>query len=118
MGVAPIAVDYARFQVWPQPGNLTSAFLSLPTKHGVIAVNVKQTETTISASISVPRGTAAFACLPPTGVAKGTGRESSSSSSSLTVDGQKVAAPPERGRMLCAPTDLVQGDHVLVRTDS
>ena len=132
MGVAPIAMDYARVQVFPQPGNLTTAVLSLPTKHGVIGVAVNQTARAITATIAIPEGIAAYVCLPPTGV--GISAESkaghvangaqiqvvpsspSTATSMLSVDGVQVASPRVQGRMLCVPDDL-SGNHVVARVE-
>jgi hypothetical protein len=128
MGVAPLAFDFARFSVYPQPGNLTTATLSLATIHGVVSVQVNQTTAEVVVTVTVPAGSVAHACLPQTGVKAGGGAGGGDSTnhivqgvhihpdlSLLTVDG-KVVAPVLKGRMLCAPADLLPGTHTLIRS--
>ena len=112
---------YTHFEVYPQPGALAWASLSLPTVRGTIELRFNQTTNAFDASLTIPTGSTARVCLPPLAAASAAagkqplhdeaGRQASDT---LTVDGSVVDGVVE-GRMLCAPTPLTAGAHTIVR---
>ena len=117
----PDASGYTHFEVYPQPGALAWASLSLPTVRGTIELRFNQTTNAFDASLTIPTGSTARVCLPPLAAASAAagkqplhdeaGRQASDT---LTVDGSVVDGVVE-GRMLCAPTPLTAGAHTIVR---
>ena len=121
MGIQPLSSGFTHFEVYPQPGALAWATLSLPTVQGKIELNFNQTIAAFDAVLSIPPGTTARVCLPtPTASSAkehGPMREqgaAAAKSGTLTVDGATVGGVVE-GRMLCAPTNLTAGTHKITR---
>ena len=61
----PDASGYTHFEVYPQPGALAWASLSLPTVRGTIELRFNQTTNAFDASLTIPTGSTARVCLPP-----------------------------------------------------
>jgi alpha-L-rhamnosidase len=59
MGVQPIAPAFAKMQIKPQIGDLTSANLTLPTIRGQVQVNVTKTASLYTIAINIPANTKA-----------------------------------------------------------
>ena len=112
-GVQPIAPNFAKFEVYPQPGDLAWAELSQPTRGGRIEVAFNQSSTQFRLRLGVPAGSTSKVCLPPpAGLAAGDGGVDQAAG--LSVDGKAVEGVVE-GRMLCAPGELGAGQHSVVR---
>ena len=113
MGVRPESLGWKRFLVAPQVSFLRSVNATVPILVGgstpaTVQVELRQSATAVSMTLTVPAGTAAKACLPaPHAVASG-------ASTTLKLDGKVVAAPQADGRMLCAQ-DVKVGVHRLER---
>merc|ERR1712130_200285 len=71
-GVVPTVAGWYQFDVKPQPGNLTSGSIDVPTIRGIITVSFKQTFSILDArsvthfkmNVTVPGNTIARAFLP------------------------------------------------------
>ena len=113
LGLAPTSAGWGTYSVRPQIGSLAHAAGILRTSIGSVRINVRQTATTVTLSVTVPSRGAVTLCLPP---------PSSSSSSSarwaLKLDGEVIASVL-RGRLLCASKAVVGGgSYVLLLTSS
>lgn len=92
MGIVPTKAGYARFDVKPQPGNVTSAQILLPTLAGALRVGFEQVVGKVfKVTLQPPANTLARVCLPKLG----------SRTRTLKVDSVTVAA-------------VVQGDYLCV----
>lgn len=111
LGVKPILPGWTRMSFVPQPSSLEWINATVATGgKGSIPVSFKQSAVAVVATIGVPEGVTAKACLP---AAHALG-EGLAAETSLKVDGTAVATVAE-GRMLCAKADLTPGHHELVR---
>ena len=91
MGIVPTAPAYQRFDVKPQPGNVSAAEITLPTLSGAIWVSFKQVPgLSFLLAIRPPPNTLSRVCLPRLGLA----------SSALVLDGNQVAGV-EQGDYVC-----------------
>ena len=111
---------YTHFEVYPQPGTLAWAVLSLPTVQGIIKLRFNQTSSVFDAQLTVPGGSTARVCLPPPTITAAGGSKQQqgplglAAPGKLTVDGVPVRGVAE-GRMLCAPANITAGSHQIVR---
>ncbi len=64
MGIEALAPAFEKFRICPQPGTLEAASLKLPTLHGVITVDLAQTEQGWTMQVSVPGNSEAELWLP------------------------------------------------------
>jgi len=112
LGVRPLQLGWARWELAPQLSTLTSVAATVPMvvaaagMASVIAVNLTQVpQVEVSAVFNVPNGTAARLCLPPPA-----GLDSESAPH-MEVNGQEVPAGGvvREGRMHCLASDLVGG---------
>lgn len=104
LGVQPLELGWTRFRIAPQPVNLTSVIATLPTPLGSVVVSlVVLNGIAIEVQYSVPAGSTALLCLPPTGPGNHT-------SDLLSIDGTVVASTAW-GRMLCTVNDTATGSH-------
>ena len=55
---------YEHFEVYPQPGTLVWASLSLPMLRGNIILRFNQTASTLNATLAIPQGSAHHATFP------------------------------------------------------
>jgi hypothetical protein len=90
-GIRPLEAGYKSFAIDPQPAIFRQAAITVPTVAGMISSSWKYSDTDISWSISVPKGTHAYVTLPTTDISK------------ITVNGkrmkQTVAMRQEDGKM-------------------
>jgi hypothetical protein len=99
----------------PAQGVLAWATMVLPTTPGVIHVAFNQSSSVFTANVTVPSGSTARVCLPrPTATTGETSPNAAAAAQRLSVDGAAVSGEAE-GRMLCAPTNLTAGKHMIIR---
>ena len=110
LGVKPLLPGWTKMSFMPQPSSLEWINATVATGKGSIPVSFKQTATAVTATIGVPEGVSAKACLP----AAHSLSEELAAATTLKIDGVGVATVAE-GRMLCAKVDLTPGPHELVR---
>ena len=105
MGLRPLQPAYREFMFMPQPGNVTSASMTLPTVAGSIQASFSQPADggSFMVSLSSPGNTLATVCLPRLG----------STSDNLEVDG-KIEAGFARGDYACV-RGLGPGKHMVMR---
>ena len=89
-GLKPLEPAYRRFLFMPQPGNETSASITLPTIAGTIVASFRSEPAKFSVTLSVPGNTAATVCLPRLG----------KTGASLMMDGKQTTGYV-RGDYLC-----------------
>lgn len=82
MGVRATAPGFRQLLVRPQPGNLSSAEMLLPTMAGDVVCSFEQTADNFVLTLSVPVSCEAKVCLPAVG----------STAASLVVDGKPTPA--------------------------
>ena len=108
LGVQPLQLGWRRMQFAPQPSALRAINATVPSLLGRIAVTIANGPAQFCATLTVPAGATARACLPPAhGVA-------SDAATTLELDGARVKSVSE-GRMLCVGMDVPAGAHSLCR---
>lgn len=70
MGIEPLTPGWANFRIKPQIGNLTDAYIDVPTIKGTIKAFYKQSETTFDMETVIPGNTVADVYLPAKGKKK------------------------------------------------
>jgi len=60
-----VAPSFKHFVVRPQPGNLSSAAITVLTQRGAISLQFSQGAAKVSVALAVPAGSSAKVCLPP-----------------------------------------------------
>ena len=92
LGVKPIMPGWSRMSFMPQPSSLSWINATVATSKGSIPVSFKQTAAVVTATVDVPEGVAAKACLPPAHALSA----ELVAATVLTVDGAPVATVNER----------------------
>jgi hypothetical protein len=103
MGIEPLAPGFSVFSVRPQPGNLASAKLRLPTVKGEIRVAYEQQAGSLRMQLHVPANTTARVALPAKYRKKGV---------SVTWNGKPVKSGGKPGSYLLP--EIPSGDHELI----
>jgi hypothetical protein len=85
-GVAPITPGYSRFQIKPQPGDISEAKLQFQSVKGTIASSFKKSSQEFQLSFQIPSQTNAVVCLP-----KGNYREVILNGVKVWKDGKFIA---------------------------
>ena len=113
MGIAPApqsAPGWTRVRAAPQPGDLTTARVTVPTPRGDILASFVQGPGVVELRLTA--AVPSIVCLPPLHAAFGGGK--AVAPDTLTVDGVAVASAAE-GRLLCTLYDVGAGSHVMQR---
>jgi alpha-L-rhamnosidase len=117
LGAAPTSPAWRTWRLHPQPSSLTALSASIPTPGGMLAVayagafDASRANATVS--LQVAAGAAVEVCLPMAGPAG----QPAPRSEQLLVDGEALAAPATKGRLLCT-TLSAQGAHTVTRLSS
>lgn len=102
MGVRPLRPGFVKALIAPQPGNLKFARITIPTVHGEIAEDIRQSAKQCKMSVTIPMGIHASIRLPPKWRHVG----------SITLDGRRLKA----GWQSPALSHLKSGSYVVVVT--
>ena len=114
LGVMPTAPGWTSWRVAPQPASLSHLTATVPTPTGMLSFAFTvPSPAHAMLSLTVLDGQNATVCLPAPGSAMALAARAPSVDA-LIVDGVPVAATTW-GRMLCTPSPLGVGAHVVVR---
>ena len=111
-GLRATKPTFKEMRVRPQPGNLSSATIKVPTRRGPIQAHIRQhfaadstTPTAFNLTLSVPASTSATACVPRLG----------SASPSVLLDGKVVTGALDEDFVCVAHIGSSAQPHTIVR---
>jgi alpha-L-rhamnosidase len=116
-GIRPTTPGYATFDVRPQPGGVSWAHITVPTRRGGIGAAFRTAaDGHVDLTVTVPPNTSADICLPSAattahGSPRGAAHASGHGAAFAYLDGRRVPAAHDNGCLLV--TGVRPGRHVL-----